>query len=130
MLLRGDKSRRIGTGPDLEELAADPAAASAVAGLGQRIAGRLAGLPVTTVAEIDGPCLGGALELALACDVRVAAGHARTRLGFPQVSSGAVPCWGGSVRLPKLVGLGRALDLFLNGTRLSAAQARAAGLVQ
>src|SRR5947209_12051002 len=92
-----------GDGPDLGELAGDPAAAIAVAALGQRVANRIAGLHGITVADIDGPCLGGALELALACDVRVAAGHAGTRLGFPQVAIGAIPCWGVTVRLPRLV---------------------------
>jgi 3-hydroxyacyl-CoA dehydrogenase/enoyl-CoA hydratase/3-hydroxybutyryl-CoA epimerase len=119
-----------GDGPDLGEMAGDPAAATAIATLGQRVADRLAALPAITVADIDGPCLGGMLELALACDVRVAAGHARTRLGFPQVAAGAVPCWGATVRLPRLVGLTRALDLLLMGKKLSAAQAKSAGLVR
>lgn len=123
LVLRGTETGAFGTGPDLGEMAADPAAATAIAALGQRVAARLAGLGAITVAEIDGPCLGGALELALACDIRVAAGHAGTRLGFPQVGRGAIPCWGGTVRLPRLVGLNRAIDLFLNGCKLSAAQA-------
>ncbi|HEX4588673.1 MAG TPA: 3-hydroxyacyl-CoA dehydrogenase NAD-binding domain-containing protein [Gemmataceae bacterium] len=130
LVLRGDRPGAFSAGPDLAELAADPAAASAVAALGQQVAARLAGLDAITVAEIDGPCRGGALELALACDLRLAAGHAGTRLGFPQVACGATPCWGGTVRLPRLVGLARALDMFLKGTKLSAAQARSAGLVQ
>jgi 3-hydroxyacyl-CoA dehydrogenase/enoyl-CoA hydratase/3-hydroxybutyryl-CoA epimerase len=130
LVLRGSEPGAFGTGPDLGELAADPAAAAAIAALGQRVAARLASLAAITVAEIDGPCLGGALELALACDVRMAAGHAGTRLGFPQVACGAIPCWGGTVRLPRLIGLRRALDLLLNGAKLSAAQARATGLVQ
>jgi 3-hydroxyacyl-CoA dehydrogenase/enoyl-CoA hydratase/3-hydroxybutyryl-CoA epimerase len=132
LVLRGGSKGAFGAGPDLGELSArpDPAAAAAIASLGQRIAARFAGLDAITVADIDGPCLGGALELALACDVRVAAGHAGTRLGFPQVTSGAVPCWGGTVRLPRLLGMAAALDLFLRGHKLSAAQAKAAGLVQ
>jgi 3-hydroxyacyl-CoA dehydrogenase/enoyl-CoA hydratase/3-hydroxybutyryl-CoA epimerase len=119
-----------GDGPDLAEMAGDPAAATAIAALGQRVTNRLTGLHAITVADIDGPCLGGMLELALACDVRVAAGHARTRLGFPQVAAGAIPCWGTTVRLPRLVGLARAIDLLLSGRKLSAAQAKAAGLVR
>jgi 3-hydroxyacyl-CoA dehydrogenase / enoyl-CoA hydratase / 3-hydroxybutyryl-CoA epimerase len=130
LVLRGDRPGAFGAGPDLGELAVDPTAATAIAALGQRIASRIAGLDAITVAEIDGPCLGGALELALACDVRVAVGSATTRLGFPQVACGAIPCWGGTVRLPRLVGLAQALDLFLNGHKLSAAQARAEGLIQ
>jgi 3-hydroxyacyl-CoA dehydrogenase/enoyl-CoA hydratase/3-hydroxybutyryl-CoA epimerase len=119
-----------GDGPDLGELAGDPAAATAIAALGQQVANKLAGLRAITVADIDGPCLGGALELALACDVRVAAGHAATRLAFPQVAAGAIPCCGTALRLPRLVGMRRALDLLLSGRKLSAAQARKAGLVR
>src|SRR5437764_7647661 len=100
-----------------------------VADLGQRVTRRLSRLDAVTVAFLDGPCLGAALELALACDYRVAVGSAATRLGFAQVRAGAAPCWGGTVRLPRLVGLRAALDLLLTGRKLSAAQARDAGLV-
>src|SRR5262245_51910228 len=117
--------RGLCTGPAPEDRA-DPAE---VAALGQRVADRLAALDATTLAYIDGPCRGGALELALACDYRAAAGGPRTRLGFPGPRAGAVPCWGGTARLPRLVGLKRALDLFLSGRTLSAAQALAVGLV-
>src|SRR4051812_23137967 len=103
----------------------DPETAS----VGQRVAERLAKLGPITVAWIDGPCLGAALELGLACDYRVVAGRPMSRLGFPQVRAGAIPCWGATVRLPRLIGLTRALDLLLEGRKLSAAQALAAGLV-
>ena len=62
--------------------------------------------------------------------MRVAVGNATTRLGFPQVTAGAIPCWGGTVWLPRLVGLRRAMDLFLSGRKLGAAQARAIGLIE
>lgn len=104
---------------------ADPETAE----LGQAVAERLSRLAPITVAWIDGPCLGGALELALACAWRAAAGGAKTRLGFPQVTDGAVPCWGGTVRLPRLVGLTSALPLLLGNRKLSAAQALSAGLI-
>src|SRR5205085_7651550 len=68
LLFRGDRPGVFGSGLDLGELAGDPVAAAAIAALGQRVAARLAGLDAITVADIDGPCLGGALELALACD--------------------------------------------------------------
>lgn len=99
------------------------------AGLGQSVAERLASLDLVTAAWIDGPCLGGALELALACDWRAAAGGARTRLGFPQIADGGVPCWGGTVRLTQLVGIRAALALLLENQKLSAGQAMAAGLI-
>lgn len=97
--------------------------------LGQLVADRLDGLTPVTVAWIDGPCLGSALELALACDWRAAVGGARTRLGFPQVANGVVPCWGGTVRLPQRIGVQAAFSLLLENRKLSAGQAVAAGLI-
>jgi len=105
------------------------AAASPRPAIGQRAADRLAALEATTVAFIDGPWLGAPLELALACDFRVASGGPKTRLGLPAIRSGITPRCGGTVRLPRLIGLRRALDLFLTGRKLSAAQALAIGLV-
>lgn len=131
LVIRGHQAGSFGVGPDLGELAARPdfAEAVAISRLGQQVAARIAKLSQITVAYIHGPCLGGALELALACDVRVANGGAGTRLGFPQVPSGAIPCWGGTVRLPKMIGIAATLDLFLSGRKVSAAQARKLGLV-
>ncbi len=106
-----------------------PVAEPPNAALGQRVARRLAALDCVTLAVLDGPWLGGSLELALACDYRAAVGSAQTRLGFPQVRAGRVPCWGGTVRLPRRIGLRRALRLLFSGRKLSAAQALAAGLV-
>lgn len=96
---------------------------------GQGISQLIANIPAITVAWIDGPCLGAALELALACDYRVAAGGSTTRLGLPQVAAGSLPCWGGTVLLPRLIGLEPALELLLEGTKLSAGQALAMGLI-
>jgi 3-hydroxyacyl-CoA dehydrogenase/enoyl-CoA hydratase/3-hydroxybutyryl-CoA epimerase len=96
---------------------------------GQRVSDRLAALDPTTVAFLDGPWLGAPVELALACDYRVASGGPKTRLGFPGLRAGVTPKCGGTVRLPRLIGLRRALDLFLTGRKLSAAQALSIGLV-
>jgi 3-hydroxyacyl-CoA dehydrogenase len=79
------------------------------------------------IAAIDGACLGGGLELALACHFRVASEHAR--LALPEVTLGLLPGAGGTQRLPRLVGAAVALDLMLTGRALTAAQARSAGLV-
>src|SRR6266850_2284556 len=76
---------------------------------------RLAALPCPTVAAIDGVCLGGGTELALACDSRVAAEEPRTQIGLPEVLLGIFPGFGGSQRLPRLVGVSTALDLILTG---------------
>jgi enoyl-CoA hydratase/carnithine racemase len=83
--------------------------------------------PQTFVAAINGFALGGGLELALACDLRVLAEGAE--VGLPEVSLGIIPGAGGTVRLPRVVGLARAKDLILTGRRVGAAEALAMGLV-
>jgi 3-hydroxyacyl-CoA dehydrogenase/enoyl-CoA hydratase/3-hydroxybutyryl-CoA epimerase len=95
----------------------------------QAVCDELAWLPCTTVAAIGGPALGGGLELALACDYRVAAEAPSVSLGQPEVNLGLVPAGGGTQRLPRLVGLQGALDLILSGRRLNARRARRAGLL-
>jgi enoyl-CoA hydratase/carnithine racemase len=83
--------------------------------------------PFPVVAALNGAALGGGLELALACDLRVAADHAT--LGLPETSLAIIPAAGGTQRLPRLVGTAKALELVLLGTRLSAAEALALGIV-
>jgi 3-hydroxyacyl-CoA dehydrogenase / enoyl-CoA hydratase / 3-hydroxybutyryl-CoA epimerase len=95
----------------------------------QAVLDELAWLPFTTVAAIDGPALGGGLELALACDYRVAVDAPRVAIGQPEINLGLVPAGGGTQRLPRLIGLQRALDLILSGRRLNPARARRAGIV-
>lgn len=96
---------------------------------GQHVFQRIAELPCPTVAAIRGFCMGGGTELALACDHRVATDEPGTRIGLPEVKLGIYPGWGGSVRLPRLVGAPAAFDLMLTGRALSAKAARAIGLV-
>ena len=96
---------------------------------GQQAFERLAALRVPVVAAIHGPCLGGGLELALACSYRVASSDPRTVLGLPEVMLGLVPGAGGTQRLPRLIGLRAGLDLILTGRTLRAARALKAGLV-
>src|SRR5205085_10295752 len=86
-------------------------------------------LPMLTVAVIHGSCLGGGLELALACGFRVARDDGATRLGLPETQLGVIPGWGGTQRLPRLVGLEAALRMILEGQRLPAARALTLGLV-
>jgi 3-hydroxyacyl-CoA dehydrogenase / enoyl-CoA hydratase / 3-hydroxybutyryl-CoA epimerase len=107
----------------------DAAGLEAAAHRFQSICDELAWLPCTTVAAIGGPALGGGLELALACDYRVAAESASVSLGQSEVSLGIVPAGGGTQRLPRLLGLEAALDLILTGRRLNARRARRLGLV-
>ncbi|REK35599.1 MAG: fatty acid oxidation complex subunit alpha FadJ, partial [Actinobacteria bacterium] len=96
---------------------------------GQAVMNRIESLPFPTVAAISGNCLGGGLELALACDRRVAADTDDTKLGLPEVQLGLVPGAGGTVRLPETVGLESALDMILAGKRLRPSRARKVGLV-
>lgn len=96
---------------------------------GQRIFNRLADLPIPTVAAIHGACVGGGLELALACDWRVASDASATRLGLPETQLGILPAWGGSTRLPALLGLPTALPLILSGKLLKGTDAKRKGLV-
>ena len=97
--------------------------------LGQATFQKLALLRCTTVAAIHGACVGGGYELALACDWRVASDAAATKIGLPETSLGILPAWGGTTRLPRLVGLPAALPLILGGKILAAAAAKAKGLV-
>lgn len=115
---------------DAIEAIEDPQDGAEKSRLGQEIFGRLEHLPVPTVAAIDGTCLGGGLEMSLACRYRVASDSEKTRLGFPEVQLGILPAWGGTTRLPRLIGLQSALDLLLTGKRLDPERARRKGLVE
>ena len=96
---------------------------------GRALFARLSRLPWPSVAIIDGVCLGGGLELALACDLRVATDAEHTLLGFPEVKLGLLPGWGGTVRLPRLIGPGPAVELAASGENVAAAAAARMGLV-
>ncbi|MDF9442130.1 MAG: 3-hydroxyacyl-CoA dehydrogenase [Lysobacteraceae bacterium SCN 69-123] len=96
---------------------------------GQSTYQKLAELPCPTVAAIHGHCLGGGTELALACRYRVASSDPSTRIGLPETQLGIFPGWGGSARLPRLVGAPAAMDMMLTGRTLSASAARGIGLV-
>lgn len=94
---------------------------------GQELMNSVAALPFPTIAAINGFALGGGLELALACDIRVASKTAR--LGLPEVGLGLLPGYGGTQRLPRLIGQGRALELILTGRHVTADEALQMGLV-
>jgi len=97
--------------------------------VGRGLFGRLSTAAWPSVAVIDGVCLGGGLELALACDLRVATDDERTALGFPEVKLGLLPGWGGTVRLPRLVGPGPAVELMAAGESVDGRAAARLGLV-
>lgn len=95
--------------------------------MGQSVMNEIAGLPIPTIAAINGFALGGGLELALACDLRVASSKAR--LGLPEVGLGIIPGFGGTQRLTRLVGRGRALDLIYTARHVPADEALQLGIV-
>lgn len=96
---------------------------------GQRVFTKLQHLPIRTVAMIQGPCLGGGLELALACDIRVADDDTKTKLGLPEVKLGIHPGWGGTIRLTKLIGPIKALPIMLEGKLMPAKPFKKLGVV-
>jgi len=100
-----------------------------IAHLGHAVMDRVARFSRPVVAAIHGRCLGGGLELALACHGRVASSHSLTRLGLPEVKLGLLPGLGGTQRLPRLVGLPAALKMMLSGREVDAAQVKRIGLV-
>jgi 3-hydroxyacyl-CoA dehydrogenase/enoyl-CoA hydratase/3-hydroxybutyryl-CoA epimerase len=130
LILRSGKSGNFLAGADLQELAdiGSAAEAAAASAAGQQLFDKLAQLPMPTVALVDGACLGGGLELALACDYRVVVDQPRTQLGLPEIELGLLPAWGGTQRLPRVIGLEPALKVILGGRRLNARDALAWGL--
>lgn len=124
------KARIFIAGADLNSFTKDFTAEGLgrVVDLGHRIFTRLERLPVPSVAAINGVCLGGGCELALACDWRVASTDKSTKIGLPETQLGILPAWGGSVRLPRLIGLPAALGIILAGKQLAAIPAQKAGL--
>lgn len=103
--------------------------AKAFVKLGQQVFTKLQSLKQTTVAAIDGVCLGGGCELALSCDWRVMSDSPRAQIGLPEVKLGIFPAWGGTSKLPRLIGLPAALDMILNGKAFDGKRAKRAGLV-
>lgn len=128
LILTGAGEKAFIAGADVEDLArATPMEAQQISLRGQRILRRLETLPKPSVAAINGYALGGGLELALCCTLRVAAENAR--LGQPEVRLGILPGYGGTQRLPRLVARGRALEMLLTGEPIDAAEACRIGLV-
>jgi 3-hydroxyacyl-CoA dehydrogenase/enoyl-CoA hydratase/3-hydroxybutyryl-CoA epimerase len=119
----------VGADISLIQSVTDPAKGAELAAQGQHAYNLLEDLPCTTVAAIGGPCVGGGCELVLACDYRIAADLASTAIGLPETKLGILPGFGGTYRLPRVVGLPKALDIILAGKTLRASQALKAGLV-
>ncbi len=130
LIIRSAKDKVFIAGADLKSIRAlPPEEVDGMLAAGQNTFQRLASLPMLKVAMIHGACVGGGYELALACDLRVASDDATTRIGLPETQLGLIPGWGGSTRLPRLIGLPKALDIILGGKVLKASQAAKMGMV-
>jgi 3-hydroxyacyl-CoA dehydrogenase / enoyl-CoA hydratase / 3-hydroxybutyryl-CoA epimerase len=131
LVILSDKANGFIAGADIHEFTRirNEAEALELIRLGQSVFNRLAAIGFPTVALIHGFCLGGGLELALACRYRVALDSPGTRLGLPEVRLGIHPGFGGGARLTPLVGSLKAMDLMLSGRSIDARQARRIGLV-
>lgn len=116
-------------GADLKELAQLNTAyqGSELSGLGQALLNRIERFDKPVIAAINGTCLGGGLELAMACQIRVAA--AGIQLGLPEIKLGLIPGFGGTQRLPRIIGPSKAAELILTGEAITAEEALALGLV-
>ena len=130
LVIRGMKKSGFVAGADIQQFANIQTAgqASALSAMGQQLFDKLELLPMASLAIVHGPCLGGGLEFALACDYRLVIDTPTTQLGLPEVELGLLPGWGGTQRLPRVVGLERALHIILGGKRLSAKEALVWGL--
>ena len=128
VILTGSGEKAFIAGADIRELATlGPLAARAFAAEGQRLCDRIMCLSKPVIAAVNGFALGGGCEVCLACHLRI--GSTNARLGQPEVNLGVIPGWGGTQRLPRLVGLGRALELLLTGDPIRAEEAHRIGLL-
>jgi 3-hydroxyacyl-CoA dehydrogenase/enoyl-CoA hydratase/3-hydroxybutyryl-CoA epimerase/3-hydroxyacyl-CoA dehydrogenase/enoyl-CoA hydratase/3-hydroxybutyryl-CoA epimerase/enoyl-CoA isomerase len=132
LILISGKSGTFIAGADLREFVASLSAPKsevvALCRRGQELFRRLARAPFVTVAAIDGICVGGGAEMASWCDRRIVSTSPRTEFGFPEVKLGLFPGWGGTVRAPRIIGLGNAIELVTSGESIDGKQAAALGL--
>ncbi len=128
LVITGEGDRAFSAGADLTMFSkATPVKAESFSRIGQKVFGKIEEMSKPVIAAINGFALGGGLELALACDFRVAAEH--SELGSPEVTLGLIPGWGGTQRLVRIIGLARAKELVMLGNRLKAEEALKIGLV-
>src|SRR5262245_28738402 len=131
VVLQSGKPGMFIAGADLKELAVlrDDATKRHVIQRGLDMIARFEKLPCPTVALVDGGCMGGGLEVAMAFDYRIAGSHPKCELGLPEVKVGLIPGWGGTQRLPRIIGPSQAAELICAGEGVKPARARELGLV-
>lgn len=130
LVFRSGKESGFIVGADIAEIrdVTDPSKGEELSKKGQRIFSKMESLPFPTVAAVHGPCMGGGLELALACTYRVISNDKKTVLALPEVKIGIIPGFGGTQRLPRLIGLANSLDMILTGRSIHPQQAKKLGL--
>jgi len=130
LVFRSGKESNFIVGADIAEIKGitDREAGERLSRKGQHVLNKLEALPFATVAAIHGPCMGGGLELALACTYRIVSNDRKTALALPEVRLGIIPGFGGTQRLPRITGLANALDMILTGKSVFAQKAGKIGL--
>jgi 3-hydroxyacyl-CoA dehydrogenase/enoyl-CoA hydratase/3-hydroxybutyryl-CoA epimerase/3-hydroxyacyl-CoA dehydrogenase/enoyl-CoA hydratase/3-hydroxybutyryl-CoA epimerase/enoyl-CoA isomerase len=132
LILRSGKPGMFIAGADIKEFGSvgqNPDSIRKMAKRGQDLVAAFEALPFPTVAAIDGSCMGGGLEIALGCDYRIAGNNPKTELGVPEVKIGILPGWGGTQRLPRVIGPSLAAELVCSGEPAKADRAKKIGLV-
>jgi len=131
LIIRSGKESGFIAGADVEEFTkiSNADEAMAIVRRGWDVFNKLEALPFPTLALVNGFCMGGGMELALACRYRVAVDQPGTRFALPEVMLGILPGWGGVMRLPRLVGPTAALDMLMTGRAVDARRAKRMGLV-
>jgi len=128
LIVTGSGEKSFVSGADINELAVlDARGAEEASRFGQRVVDLFEQAPKPVIAAINGYAFGGGCELALACHIRIASDNAV--MGLPEVTLGIIPGYGGTQRLPRLVGVGRALELLATGRRVKAEEAERIGMV-
>lgn len=131
LIFKSTKPNNFIAGADIKDIQGieKPEQAAELCNKGNAILNKIDQLPFPTLCVIDGACMGGGLELALAFDYRVCTDHPSTKIGLPEVNLGIIPGLGGTQRLPKLVGYTKAIELILNGKIISGVKAQKLGVV-
>jgi len=131
LIITGSHTEMFAAGADINLIKkiSDPEEGQKLATIGQQIFNDLEALPFPTIAAISGPCVGGACELALACTHRIMSDSKSSAIGLPEIRLGILPGFGGTQRLPRLLGLKKSLDIILGGKILKPKEAFACGLV-
>lgn len=128
LVITGSGPKSFVAGADINELVTyTPAQGYRHIEVGHRLFTRIENLPIPTIASVNGYCLGGGLEIAMACDIRLASANAK--FGLPEINIAMVPGWGGAERLQRLIGQSRAAAMIITGEMISVDDAVSCGLV-